>query len=106
MWSIIISCITTHDMHISQLYVLHPFIECIHSTCPAGYIVDATCDGTCDLDNICLADDQYPCLNYGICTLIASPDQYSCNCTTHYNGTDCESMRKMLSQNCQIFIIL
>ncbi len=44
---------------------------------------------SCVLTDICVADN--PCTN-GVCELVSSPDQYTCNCTgTNYMGTLCSS---------------
>ena len=55
--------------------------------CNPGYIANATCN-ECILNDICMADN--PCQNGGTCTLLSSPNNYTCNCTdTEYDGMNC-----------------
>ena len=74
---------------------------CGLSSCGDGYFFNSTfCN--CDLTDICLADN--PCGNGGVCTLVSSPDQYTCNCTaTYYMGTNCSLPTGVL---CIIYQIL
>ena len=54
--------------------------------CENGYTYNKDCS-SCVVSDICVADN--PCIN-GVCELISSPDQYTCNCTgTNYMGTNC-----------------
>ena len=60
-------------------------LECSIS-CLDGYTLNSTLC-SCTLTDICVADN--PCTN-GVCELVSSPDQYTCNCTgTNYMGTNC-----------------
>ncbi len=62
-------------------------LACGLTDCADGYTLNsAMC--SCELTDICVADN--PCTNNGVCELVSSPDNYTCNCTgTNYMGTNC-----------------
>ena len=65
------------------------FILVCNLTCDPGYIADDNCT-QCILNDTCTAGN--PCQNGGTCTLLSSPDSYTCNCTgTGYTGVNCNS---------------
>ena len=72
-------------------------LECSIS-CLDGHTVNSTVC-SCVLTDICVADN--PCIN-GVCELVSSPDQYTCNCTgTNYMGTNCSGNN--ITLNCTSF---
>ena len=68
-------------------YVIYNTSIACGLSCGDGYNFNSiSC--TCDLTDICQADN--PCANHAICTLVSSPDQYTCDCTgTNFMGTNC-----------------
>ena len=61
------------------------------SLCGNGYMVDSNNCTRCVLNDTCVANN--PCQNGGTCTLLSSPDNYTCNCTdTGYTGVNCNSI--------------
>ena len=59
------------------------------SSCSDGHSLNSNLC-SCVLTDICVADN--PCTN-GVCELISSPHQYTCNCTgTNYMGTNCSGV--------------
>ena len=57
--------------------------------CADGYVFNSTLC-SCVLTDICVAYN--PCTN-GVCELVNSTDNYTCNCTgTIYTGTNCSGV--------------
>ena len=68
-------------------------IECTF-TCPLRGYVLAEDSCTCNISNICLADN--PCRNGGECLLTTPPDQFQCDCEgTGFTGEQCSNEGKI-----------
>ena len=64
-------------------------LACGLTDCSDGYVFNSTLC-SCVLTDICVADN--PCSN-GVCELVNSTDNYTCNCTgTDYTGTTCSGV--------------
>ena len=78
------NCMLPKKMKVSFCFIL-----VCNLTCDPGYIADDNCT-QCILNDTCTAGN--PCQNGGTCTLLSSPDSYTCNCTgTGYTGVNCNS---------------
>ena len=76
-------------------------LECSIS-CLDGHTLNPTVC-SCVLTDICVADN--PCTN-GVCELVSSPDQYTCDCTgTNYMGTNCSGIEIILKTLFFLFVM-
>ena len=72
-------------------------LACGLTDCSDGYVFNSTLC-SCVLTDICRVADN-PCTN-GVCELVNSPDNYTCNCTgTNYMGTNCSGIEIILTSS-------